>query len=95
MRVQGTAVGPSNVRRCRRIQRPGETVDDMALETWLRDKLAEGSVPGLQWTDKHKRQFRLPEKHLGRHDSMSKSDYAVYTVYYRPYLFSMSRTIYG
>ena len=92
--VQGTAVGPWNVRLCRRsnplaIQRPGETVDDMALETWLRDKLAEGSVPGLQWTDKHKRQFRLPEKHLGRHHSMTKSDYAVYTVgtIYRPICF--------
>jgi len=45
----------------------------------LQDGLRDGSVPGLGWTDKELRQFRLPGKHLGRRDRR-ESDDAVYKV---------------
>lgn len=56
------------------------------METWLKDKLAEGNVPGLKWTDSHERQFRLPAKHLRRRD-LTDNDDAVYKVQ------TMSRTV--
>ena len=61
-----------------------------SVDTWLRDRLEEGNVPGLNWTDKHRRQFRLPGKHLGRRD-VRKSDDAVYKVYIINYRISFNK----
>jgi len=56
------------------------------METWLKDKLEDGNIPGLKWTDSREKQFRLPAKHLRRRD-FSENDDAVYKV--QP----MSRTV--
>jgi len=52
----------------------------MEMYTWLQNRLAEDNVPGLKWTNKKGKQFRLPAKHLRRLD-VSRSDTAVYEVY--------------
>ena len=49
------------------------------LITWLKERLAEDSVPGLHWTDESLMQFRLPAKHLSRRD-VRDSDIAVHKV---------------
>jgi len=51
----------------------------METRNWLLGKLRQKTVRGLVWTDEKRKEFRMPAKHLGRHDR-NRSDEAVYKV---------------